>query len=252
MTVYTVAGGKGGITKSTTAAELAYRLAQEGRDVLLVELDQQGNASARFGITPDSEVEGTTADVLRAESTIREAAASTRVPNVSVLVGTHELIAVEENPPVDVVTVIRDSAELGEWDDVVIDSPPSLGRLASTGLAAAEVLIVPVPPEVEAYQQIERLEAVLTGPIGKRVNPGVRIDWTVPTMHDGRRLLDREIVELLEDRMPGRVAPTVRHSVMVRDAYTAGMTVSEYDPSSPVAEDYRRATTAIIKEGGSR
>ena len=126
MTVYAVALSKGGSTKTTTAAELVAALARRGRRVLAIDLDQQGNLTTRLGVTDDTEVSAVAADVLTAEATAPEAAIDApSVPGASVLAGTHDLASLDHRP--EVITALRDHLPevAGEWDDVVIDTPPA-------------------------------------------------------------------------------------------------------------------------------
>jgi len=145
MGIYVVATPKGGVGKSTTAAELVLALAQRRRQVLAIDLDQQGNLTARMGMTAASEVDGTTADVLTGELDIDQAATPSPVlDGVDVLAGTHALADTEAAPPADLITFLRDElpAHAGRWDEVVIDTPPSVGALTQAGLAAADVIPV--------------------------------------------------------------------------------------------------------------
>ena len=258
--IYTVATPKGGVGKSTTAAEVVLALFQLGRRVLAIDLDQQGNLTARLGLTASSEVDGTTADVLAGDLDLDQATTPSPVlDGVDVLAGTHALADTEAAPPADITTFLRDEipAHAGRWDDVVIDTPPSVGALTQAGLAAADVIIAPVTPSVEAYDQLRRLTAVLDARIAKRVNRGAAISWVVPVAFDSRardgrgRLLDREILTQLCNTYPGQVTPPVRDSVIARDAYMEGLPVGAYAPGTPVAGDYAQAARTII-EGGSR
>ena len=132
MTIYAVALSKGGSTKTTTAAELVAALARRGRRVLAIDLDQQGNLTTRLGVTDDTEVSAVAADVLTAEATAPEAAIdSPSVPGASILAGTHDLASLDQRP--EVITALRDHLPevAGEWDDVVIDTPPALGRVTA-------------------------------------------------------------------------------------------------------------------------
>jgi len=130
---------------------------------------------------------------------------------------------------------------------VVIDTPPSLTGLTLAGLAAADVVIAPVSAAVESYDQVGRLAGVIAHTLEKRVRPGLRIHWIVPTRYDARRTLDREVLEMLTATYPGQVTSPIREAVAVRDSYTAGQTISVYRPTSAVAQDYRTALASIYQ-----
>lgn len=253
MTIYAVALSKGGSTKTTTAAELIAGLAAEGRRVLAIDLDQQGNLTTRLGVTGDTEVSAVAADVLTGEASAIDAAIpAPSVPGATILVGTHDLAALEQRP--EVITGLRDHLpEVAEnWDDVVIDTPPALGLVTLAALAAADVVVAAVACETEAYEQLARLEEVIAQRVAPRLRKGQRVHWIVPTRHDSRRLLDREVVEMLNEEHPGLVTSPIREAVAARDAYTAGMPVSIYDPTSGIAADYAAALAPIIKVSAQR
>lgn len=249
MTVYTIALPKGGSSKTSSASELALALARRGSRVLAIDLDQQGNLSTRLGITQESPITATAAEVLDASASLIDAAEpAPTAERVDVLVGAHDLTALEEQPPPDLVTSLRDMLPtVGErWDDIVIDTPPNVGALTLAGLAAADHVIVSLQAATEAYDQLDRLEAIIAQRLTRRIRPELRIGAVIPAMVDSRRLLDREVLELLTQRYETRVTPPVRQAVSVRDAYTAGMTVSAYDPDSAVAADYAAAIDHLL------
>lgn len=247
MTVYAVALSKGGSTKTTTAAELVAALTRRGRRVLAIDLDQQGNFTTRLGVTDDTEVSAVAADVLTAKATALQAAVdSPSVPGAGVLAGSHDLASLDQHP--EVITALRDHLPeiAGEWDDFVIDTPPALGLVTLAALAAADVVVAAVACETEAYDQLDRLVDVIAKRIAPRMKPGQQVHWIVPTRHDHRRLLDRDVVDLLTERHPGRVTQPIREAVAARDAYTSGMPVSIFAPGSGIAADYAAAMTTII------
>lgn len=256
-TVFTVAQSKGGVGKTATAVELVRHLAQDGtRDVLLIDTDQQGNATARAGLSRSVEVLGTTADVIAGQATAHKASEdedatgvaepSPTMPGVWVLAGTHGLTQVEMLPTTPRRLMEHLPTVRGEWDDIVIDTPPNLGPLTQSALAAADCIIAPVDCGTEAYEQLPRLAGVIEHQVGD-LRAGRRIDWIVPTrFHRGARL-DREVVELLEERYPGIVTHTVREAVAVRDAYTARLPIGLYDPRHKVTADYAAAFRTILE-----
>lgn len=246
MTVYTVASPKGGSTKTTTAAELVAALARRDRRVLAIDLDQQANLTTRLGVGADAQPAGVAADVLTGEASAIEAAlAAPSVPGAWILAGTHDLAGLEQRP--EIITALRDHLPevAGHWDDVVIDTPPALGLATLAALAAADVVVAAVVCAAEAYDQLDRLHELIAGRIAPRLHPGQQVHWIVPARYDRRRLLDREVVQLLTERYPGRVTSPVREGVAAKDAYVAGMPVSIYAPHSNVATDYTAALTPI-------
>jgi chromosome partitioning protein len=255
MSVYAVALSKGGTTKTTTAAELVAELARRGRRVLAIDLDQQGNLTRRLGVTDDTEVDAVAADVLTGEASATQAATpAPSVPGAYIAAGTHDLAELETRP--EVITSLRDHLPdvTGEWDDIVIDTPPAMGLVTLAALAAADTVVVAVTCETEAFDQISRLGDVIAQRIAPRMRPGQRIHWILPTRYDARRLLDREVVELLGEEFPGRVTSPVREAVAAKEAYTSGMPTSVYDPAAGVSQDYAAALARVLgaSEAGER
>lgn len=247
MTVYAVALSKGGSSKTTTAAETVAILASLGRRVLAIDLDQQGNLTTRLGVTDDAEVAAVAADVLRGDAAARDAAIpAPSVPGASVLVGTHDLADLDQLP--EVFTSLRDYLPevTGEWDDIVIDTPPALGLVTLAALAAADVIVAPVECATEAYDQLRRLDEVIARRIAPRMRPGQQLHWIVPTKYRHNRLIDREVVELLNEEYPGRVTSPIREAVAAKEAYTDGKPVGIYAPRAPIAEDYADAIAVIV------
>ena len=253
MTTYAIVFPKGGTTKTTTAAEHTALLAEQGRRVLAIDLDEQGTLSSWLGFTDASVPNGSAADVLTGRAGI--AAAATPAPSVDgamVLVGTHELAAVTTATVEDLVTSLRDllPGVSHLYDDVVIDAPPALAGLSLAALAAADVVIAPVAGEAQAVDQIDRFELVIEAKIAARVRPGQRIHYLIPTRYDARRRVDREIEQDLRDTYGSRITVTapIREAVVVKDSYISRTPLGRYAPASRPAQDYRAVLTQIIEE----
>ena len=249
MTIYTTALGKGGSTKTTTAAEITAQLAARGRRVLAIDMDEQGNLTTRLGVLADMPVAAVAADVILGTATAQQAAIpSPCLPSAWVLAGTDDLAELQYRP--EAITALRDYLPglTDRWDDVVIDTPPAMGIATLAALAAADVIIAPVACEGEAYDQLERLDAIITGRINPRLRPGQRINWIIPTRANPQRCLDRDVLHTLHTHYPGRVTPAVREAIIVRDSYLDGKPVSCYAPGHPVTDDYHKALTPVLKE----
>lgn len=248
MTIYTVALGKGGTTKTTTAAELAFRLAATGRRVLAIDSDEQGNLSTRLGLTDETEVAGTTADVMRGMDAEDAAIPSPTAPGVDVLAGTPALNQISGERTPEVTVCWRDYLPtLDRWDDVVIDTPPALSILTQAGLTGAEHVIVPVPMEGEAIEQTRRLVVFMEERIRKtRLNRNIEIGTIIPTKFRANRSLDQEVLEVLQGVYGAKVTVPVRETVTVRDAYLAHMPVGAYDPGCTASLDYAEALAHLV------
>lgn len=249
MTTYVVTQGKGGATKTTTACELAAAL--DG-PTLVIDGDQQGDAAARLGAVATPR--WGTAELLLGDATPEDAAVPSSVAGVDVIVGTDALAELDRMP--ECVGVLADVLPdvVGEgkrWRHCVIDTPAGLGVLTQGALAAADVVIAPVMCTGEGVRQLGRLATFIERRVARRLRPGQVIHWVIPTRYDGRRNLDREVVEQLEETYPGRVTHPVRAGVVAGDSFVAGLPVGVYDPRSGVARDYARAfetITATTKE----
>ncbi|MEG2578882.1 MAG: ParA family protein [Glutamicibacter sp.] len=248
MIIYTFTLPKGGSTKTTSSSEAAAQLAAAGLRVLAIDLEPQGNLSTRLGIDDYMEIEAVAMDVLTGEATAAEAAVpSPTVPGVDVLVGTRALMDAERHPEI-VGSLQHHLPTLADhWDAVVIDTPPGLGILTHAALAAADVIVAPMAAQVEAFDQIPILEEFVAKRIARMMRrPEAKVNWIMPTGFDTRQVLDREILQNLQDEYGERVTGMVRHSVKVKESYVAMMPPSVYAPDSPGAEDYKKALEVVL------
>lgn len=245
-TVYAIALPKGGSTKTTTAAELAARLAAAGHRTVAIDLDRQGNMTTRLGIGRDAAPEAVAAEVLTQAATVDDAAMeSPTVPGVWVVAGTSDLSEIEQQPDMVLALSVL-IPTLTSWDAVVIDTPPAQGVLTLAALAAADQVIASASVDAESYDQLRELERLVER-VSQRLRPGQQIHWVVPTKYNRRRLLDREVLAEMTTRYDGRVTSPVREAVAVRDAYVSGMPIGIYAPDSPVAQDYADALAPIVR-----
>lgn len=243
--IYTIALGKGGTGKSSIAAELVRQLSDAGRRVVALDVDRQGNFTTRLGVDRNTEVEYVSADVLTGEATIEDAAIpSPSVDGVHVVAATNGLSGLDNRP--EIVAGLRASlADTTAWDDIVIDTPPSLGPLTQAAITAADVIVAPVSCDGEAYEQLAQLQQFIQERVNRPMRRDLQIDWVIPTKYDKRRVLDREVIELLHERYGEHVTPPIRETVVVKDSYLAKLPVSLYAPSHVIVDDFRQSLGVV-------
>src|SRR3954447_15116526 len=205
--VIAFANQKGGVAKTTTTLNLGVALAEKGNNVLLIDLDPQGNLTMSQGLNPD-EIERSMFDVLVHKIPIQDVIEQREV---ALAVSSIDLAGAElslssmigrERALEKALAPIRD-----DYDFILIDTPPSLGLLTINALVAADGVIVPVQCEYLSLRGLVQLENTLTM-IRENLNPDVAIMGILPTMYDGRTLHSREAIEILEENFGDLVFKT--------------------------------------------
>jgi chromosome partitioning protein len=260
--IFTIANQKGGVGKTTTAVNIAAALANQGLNVLLVDIDPQGNASTALGIDHYSEVTSIY-DVLIDDVPMREAVAQCPdfdtlrcVPATIDLAGAEielvSLVAREQRLQRALGIYLREEEEAGDRVDyIIIDCPPSLGLLTVNAFVAAREVLIPIQCE---YYALEGLSQLLKNIqlIQKHLNPDLAITTILLTMYDARTNLSAQVAEDVRTHFPGQVLGTaIPRSVRISEAPSYGQTVISYDPHSSGALSYREAAEEIANRGVS-
>lgn len=236
---------KGGAAKSTTAAEVVLALSRAGRKVLAIDVDEARAFSIRMGFSAYQVPEMTSREFLEGAELGECVTDSPAIEGVQVVQGGPGLDDLSDMS----VTALRDVLphERG-WDVAVVDTPGDYGRGTSAAIAAAEVVIVPVPAEVESLLTLDRMtewRAEIARRLRRRM-PGQEV-WYMPVKIDSRQTVDRDLIEVLTQRYPGRVTTPVRKvGTSATKATGARLPVGLYAPEDGVAVDYRAALAPIL------
>jgi len=249
--IYAIANQKGGVGKTTTAVNLGSAFARLGRRVLVVDLDQQCNATVALGL--DREDRPSSYEVLAGEATVAEAARSVGLENLWVVPASRDLAgSVVELPRLDQPN-FQLSRQMGDVDEpfdvVLIDCPPALGPVTVNALVASDRVIVPVQAEYLALEGlVEFLDTLAT--VRREMNPSLELAGVLVTMHDERTRLAQDVERELRDHFSETVFRTViPRAVRVAEAPSYGIPVIEYAPGSRGSSAYIALAEEVIERG---
>jgi len=252
--VLAVANQKGGVGKTTTAINLGTALAAIGEDVLVVDLDPQGNASTGLGIDRRNR-RYSTYDILTAQAALRDAVVATAVPRLYLAPSTLDLSGLEleigqaRDRAFRLRNALRGLNETGEtkFTYVLVDCPPSLNLLTVNAMAAANAILVPLQCEFFALEGLSQLLKTVES-VRAQLNPDLTIHGVVLTMYDARNNLSAQVVADVREFMGAKVYETiVPRNVRVSEAPSYGKPVLVYDLKCSGSEAYLRLATEVIQ-----
>ncbi len=247
--VISVVNQKGGVGKTTTTINLSAALAKEGKKVLVIDMDPQGNASSGFGIDT-SLLEKSMYDALVDGMPLMEIAVHSSAPgvhvapaNVDFAGATVELVSVEEREYRlrNAIALVRDN-----YDFVIIDCPPSLGVLTINAIVGADEILIPVQTEYYALEGLGQLLRTIEL-IREHLHPELHILGAVLTMFDKRNKLSEAVFRDVYQYFPNQVFRTViPRNVRLAEAPSFGQSVIHYDPASKGARAYIKLAKEIL------
>lgn len=247
--IISVAYQKGGVGKTTTTVNLGACLAQDGKKVLLIDSDAQGNATSGLGVRkPD--VKQDIYDVLVNEVSIKETIIKTSRENLSIVPATLQLAGAE----IELTSMMARESRLksalaevsDEYDFILVDCPPSLGHLTINAFTASDAILIPVQCEYYALEGLSQLLNTVRL-VQKHFNPGLEIEGVLLTMYDARTNLGAEVVEEVRRYFQEKVYDTIiPRNVRLSEAPSHGKPIIDYDPRSKGAEVYQALAKEVL------
>ncbi len=247
--ILAIANQKGGVGKTTTAVNLATALAACGKEVLLVDLDPQGNASTGLGLHPEQRRRNVY-QVLIGEIPLAEGVMDTAVPGLTILPADVDLSGAElELIDIPQREYLLRKALAGDapYDYVLIDCPPALGLLTLNALVAAAAVLVPLQAEFYALEGLSHLLRTIRR-VKRAFNGPLEIQGIVLTMFDGRNNLCDMVAKDVREHMGNFVYDTViPRNVRVSEAPSHGKPVLLYDVGCAGSQAYIHLAREILR-----
>lgn len=247
MSIIAIINQKGGSAKTTTAVNLGATLTENGKRVLLIDVDPQGSSSKWLRC---SNTEKGIYNVFAENTCISDNIRDTSIEGLNIIPSSQWLIGIEKAlaSEVGAETILRRKLnELqGKWDYILIDCPPALGLLSLNALVAANEILVPLETRVMALDGLAQLLKTVEM-VKDRLNPDLKINGIIPCRVDKRTRLSMDVIDELKKRFNGMVYETcIRETVKLAECPSFGQPITIYDTKSPGAEDYRTLAKEVI------
>jgi chromosome partitioning protein len=252
--IVAVANQKGGVGKTTTAINLATALAAAGHRVLVIDLDAQGNASTGLGIERKARAL-TSYEVILGEAELENAVLSTDIPGLFIVPASQDLAGADleftarERREFLLSRAIR--GRVGDYDEVLVDCPPSLSLLTINALVAADSVLVPLQCEFYALEGLSQLMRTVER-VQRALNPLLELQGVVLTMYDQRNNLCDLVAADVRGHLGAKVFDTmIPRNVRIAEAPSHGKPVLIYDHGCAGSQAYIRLAAEVLRRTGS-
>ena len=248
--VISLANQKGGVGKTTTTINLGACLAEIGKQVLVIDIDPQGNATSGLGIKK-VDVAQDIYDVIINELPLQKTIMKTEHSGLDIVPATIQLAGAE----MELTSMMARETRLKEallpiqkdYDYILIDCPPSLGQLSINAFTASNSIIIPVQSEYYALEGLSQLLNTIRL-VKKHFNPNLAIEGVLLTMFDARTNLGTQVVQEVQSYFGDRVYKTIiPRNTRLAEAPSYGLPIIDFDRKSRGAETYLQLAEEVVK-----
>ncbi len=261
-TVLAVVNQKGGTGKTTTCENLGVGLAQEGKKVLLVDVDPQGSLTISLGYPRPDDLDTTLSELMA--KVMQETPLSSgegilhHEEGVDLIPANISLSGMEVSlvNAMSRETILKQLIEpmKRQYDFILLDCMPSLGMLTVNALAAADNVLIPVQAQYLSAKGLEQLLQTVNK-VRRQINPKLRIEGILLTMVDGRTNYAKDISNLIRETYGSKIkvfGTDIPHSVRAAEISAEGKSIFRHDPKGKVADAYRVLTKEVVQDAEKR
>ena len=261
-TVLAVVNQKGGTGKTTTCENLGVGLAQEGKKVLLVDVDPQGSLTISLGYPRPDDLDSTLSELMA--KVMQETPLS---PGEGILHHEEGVDLIPANISLSGIevslvnamsreTILKQLMEplKRQYDFILLDCMPSLGMLTVNALAAADNVLIPVQAQYLSAKGLEQLLQTVNK-VRRQINPKLRIEGILLTMVDGRTNYAKDISNLIRETYGSKIkvfGTEIPHSVRAAEISAEGKSIFRHDPKGKAANAYRTLTKEVVQDAEKR
>lgn len=244
MKIYTIAAQKGGTGKTTTAAALWNNLNKMGYKALAIDLDPQCNLTFTAGSEPDDKA------AMNLSLSLLQV---TQTPQGDIVRGSENYATIDSLLRKDPYTRLQKAIAgvKGNYDYIVIDTPPSLGTLTLNALAAADSVIIPLQADIYSIRGLQQLYSTITA-VKESLNSKLTIAGLLLTRYNARATLSKNISGYLQEaaaELDTKVFDTtIREGIAIKEAQIQTQSIFDYAPKAKVTDDYRAFIDELLKE----
>ncbi len=250
--IYSIINQKGGVGKTTTTINLGTAMAACGANVLIIDMDPQGNLSTGMGVEKVKRVKGVY-NILIDNLSINDAVIKTEIPNLNLIPSNEDLLGIDielSNESDRVMRLKKALEDLNSYDYILLDCPPSLSLLTLNALVASTGALVPLQAEFYALEGLSQLLKTIED-IKNSVNHDLMLEGVIITMFDGRNNLSNQVEQDVRSYLGTEVFTTkIPRNIRLSEAPSHGLPALIYDHKCSGSAAYINLAREVLNKSG--
>ncbi|MEC9097982.1 MAG: ParA family protein [Pseudomonadota bacterium] len=250
--IYSIINQKGGVGKTTTTINLGTAMAACGANVLIIDMDPQGNLSTGMGVEKVKREKGVY-NILIDNLSINDAVIKTEIPNLNLIPSNDDLLGIDielSNESDRVMRLKKALEDLNSYDYILLDCPPSLSLLTLNALVASTGALVPLQAEFYALEGLSQLLKTIEG-IKNSVNHDLMLEGVIITMFDGRNNLSNQVEQDVRSYLGTEVFTTkIPRNIRLSEAPSHGLPALIYDHKCSGSAAYINLAREVLNKSG--